>query len=390
MSQDEGRQSSPILVSLIPNLMAGEGHIIPYHQSVSQAVHQLKWQHRIVIPVDSQIKELPINWEPVLCNYDLEKEGNFFDKLLRLQGTWKLSQSIANYLRAKVINQADFSIIFLERFIHLQLFALLIALYLVPTDKLSVWLLYRRDTYKDRTRFVYKLLNYLIKKRLRLNRLKLLTDSELLGKGLFHYFQEPVKIVPIPHTDINHCAKIISRDSQIVCWWPGFPREEKGLEIIKNLVNKPGDYATNITIVCAKCSQLNPTENGVNLKLIKNHLTREEYQNWLQLSTIILLPYNAPAYQARTSGIFTESIMAGKIPLVTHDTWMAHELFKYNLAELVIDWHKPKKVFELIENLANDDEIRAKLQAMKQSYEKFHSIGSYAGIIETLYREMTC
>ena len=387
MSQDEGRQLSPIFVSLIPNLMEGEGHIIPYHQAVSKALYQLGWRHRIVVPVDSNLETLTLEWDEFLNNYDLEKEGDLINKFLRLQETWKLGQSIANYLKSKVLNQTQESILFFERFIHLQLLALLIALYLVPREQLSVWLLYRRDTHKDKTRSIYKLLNYLIKRRLKPKRFKLLTDSDLLSQKLSHYFQETVQVMPIPHTEVDYHSIDIAENSQILCWWPGSPREEKGLEIIKNLIETLSGCSKNITLIYSEDSQFDSLKNVVNVKLIKNHLTREEYHHWLKVSHIILLPYNSTAYQARTSGIFTESIMAGKIPLVTNHTWMAHELVKYNLEELVIDWQDPQKVFELIENLVKNDRTRDKIKLMQQSYEQFHCVDNYAYVLKTLYQE---
>ena len=73
MSQDESKEGLPIFVSLIPNLMGGQGHIIPYHQAVSQAVNKLGWNHKIAVPCDSKVKDLPLGWDEVLSNYDLEK-----------------------------------------------------------------------------------------------------------------------------------------------------------------------------------------------------------------------------------------------------------------------------------------------------------------------------
>ncbi len=388
MSQDEGTPLSPIFVSLIPDLMEGEGHMIPYHQAVSKAVYKLGWKHNIVVPIDNKVNNLPFGWDEYLSNYDLEKEGNLVNKFLRLNGSWKLAKSIANYLNNKVINQSESSIIFLERFIHLQLLALFIALLLVPTDNLSVWLLYRRDTHKDKTRLIYKLLNSLIKRRLKPGKFKLLTDSDLLSNSLSSYFETSVIVMPIPHTDITHCNINYQDTSSILCWWAGSPREEKGWEIIKKLVNYSGENINNIQLVCAETSQLKSVNNGVDLKLIKNYVTREEYYHWFGLSQIILLPYNYPAYEGRTSGIFTECIMAGKTPLVTHNTWMAYELLKYNLAELVIDWQEPQRVFEIITKVVKSDIIQYKIKRMQQSYEQFHSVDNYSCVMKQIYQEM--
>ncbi|WP_107670937.1 hypothetical protein [Cyanothece sp. BG0011] len=388
MTQDEGKRLSPIFVSLIPNLMEGEGHILPYHQAVNKAVNQLGWEHKIAVPVDNNVNKLPSGWDEGLSNDDLEKEGNIVDKFLRIKGTWKLAQSIKNYLENKVINQSELSVIFLERFIHLQLFALYLALLWVPTDNLSVWLLYRRDTHKDKTRFIYKFLNRLIKQQLQPEKFKLLTDSDLLGQSLSSYFEESFMVMPIPHTDISHCNINSLDSSHILCWWPGFPREEKGLNIIKNLVNYSGENTQNINLVCAEKTQLKSVENGVNLKLIDNHLNREQYYHWFGLSQIILLPYSFPAYEGRTSGIFTECVMAGKTPLVTKDTWMAYELNKHNLPELIIDWQDPVEVFDTIIKVVKSDMIQDKIKKMQRSYEQFHSVDNYACVMNKVYQEM--
>ena len=388
MSQDEGKQLSPIFVSLIPNLMEGEGHIIPYHQAVSKAVNKLGWQHKVIVPIDNKVDNLPIGWDEGLSNNNLEKEGNSIIKLFRINESIELAQTITNYLKQEVVNNSNYSIIFLERFIHLQLFALYLALLWVPTDNLSVWLLYRLDTHKDNTRWIYKLLNFLIKKRVKSGRLKLLTDSDRLSKSLSNYFQTSVTVMPIPHTDISNCS-IKSQDiSQIICWWPGSPREEKGWKIIKKLAHYSGANTKNICLVCAETSQVTAVNNGVELTLVKNYLNREEYYHWLGASQIILLPYNYPAYEGRTSGIFTESIMAGKTPLVTKNTWMASELLKHNLGELVINWESAKQVFDIIRKVVKSDTVQDKIKKMQQSYQQFHSLDNYACVMKKSYSEM--
>lgn len=388
MIENQEKYSAPILVSLIPNLMEGRGHIVPYHQAVSKAVSKLGWKHLAAIPSQSKVGYLLAEWDSCLSNFDLEQEGNFWQKVLRLTGVFYLGTTTAKYLRNNVIYQSELSIVFLERFIHLQLFALIIALWLVPTKNLSVWLLYRRDTHKDRTRLVYKFLNYLIKKSLPAGNLKLLTDSDLLSQSLSDYFQEPVTVMPIPHTEIkvDNC-EIKDKFSEILCWWPGFPREEKGWNVIKQLVDSELKNSDKICLVAASNSNLEVTEGGVKLRLIQNKLTREEYNYWLNVSDVILLPYDCQAYKERTSGIFTESIIAGKIPLVTDKTWMAYELLKYDLGELIINWEIPEKVFISIINIIRYSDIRNKIKAMQNSYLDFHCLNSYAEVMQKIINQ---
>ena len=100
-------------------------------------------------------------------------------------------------------------------------------------------------------------------------------------------------------------------------------------------------------------------------------------------SDIILLPYAPSSYRFRTSGIFVEAITMGKIALTTKNTWMAYELEKYDLKELIIDWDAPTIVQKLEEIYLNKS-IREKLKFMTNEYCKFHNIETFAKKLKSL------
>ncbi|WP_236141855.1 hypothetical protein [Nostoc sp. CMAA1605] len=379
-------EQSPILISLIPNLMGGEGHIIPYHTSVSKAAKILGWQHLVILPPDLKFSNLPANWYACLSSENLEAKIHPFIRILKFIDILKFSLSIAKKLRQYVLITPRPSIIFLERFIHVQLLALLIAIYLIPTNNLSVWLLYRRDIHKDKTAWIYKSLNQAIKLKLNPGKFKILTDSEILANSISNYFQDSVNVMPIPHTEFIDIEDTRNQDDEIVCWWAGTPRLEKGWEIVKSLVNCTTDGADKICVVAAQSSQLISNTGGVRINLIADSLSNLEYLEWLKKSDIMLLPYDANAYKERTSGIFTECIMAGKIPVVTAGTWMAKELSKYQAQELIIDdWSQPKMITNKILQFANSVELKAKITEIQKSYRKFHTVESYAVEIKKLF-----
>jgi hypothetical protein len=381
---DTSEKSEPLLICLIPNLVGGEGHIIPYHQSVGQATKHLGWEHQVAVARDPTIKNLPDRWSFSFNNYDLESESNIIKKIFRIKSAFDLGIDIANYLREDVIARSRFKIIFLERFIHLQLLSLLIALLLIPKKEFVVWLLYRRDVHKDRTRFIYKLLNHLIKKLLGSDRFKLLTDSELLSHSLSSYFNQPVIVMPIPHTDFICCDRSTEKVAEIVCWWPGPPRLEKGWETIKALGNVQFDKNALFCLVAAESSELVPKSGGIKIQRVKNNLTRLEYSQYLNICDFILLPYNSDAYRERTSGIFTECIIAGKIPVVTSNTWMAKELYNYGLESLILDWEEPEIVWNKILEISQDLIIKKQIDQMQSDYRKFHGIEKYAAKMQQL------
>ncbi len=383
---NQKKARSPLFVSLIPNLMGGEGHIIPYHEAVSQAAKKLNWDYQAIMPTHPGDQNLPSDWKACLLDTDLEAEGNGIDKLLRIKEAYALGNSIANYFREHPSLDRP-TIIFLERFIHLQLFALTIALYLIPKNNLQVWLLYRRDVHQDKTRFIHKFLHQIIHKLLPQNQLRFLTDSEFLANSLSNYFQEKITVMPIPHTEIHCPEKVINPDNPIYCWWPGSPRLEKGWDTLKAMTQAKIPSGNKICLIAAESANFTETEGGIKIKPVKNNLTRDEYTAWLCLSDIILLPYDADAYKERTSGIFTECIIAGKIPLVTPNTWMAEELKNYQLEALIINWQDPQIVCNTILDVAANPDIKTQILAMQKDFKQFHNLSTYAETMQQIFLE---
>ncbi|MDY7016453.1 MAG: glycosyltransferase family 1 protein, partial [Cyanobacteriota bacterium] len=187
------------------------------------------------------------------------------------------------------------------------------------------------------------------------------------------------------HTQILHRDRFPYPASELLCWWSGPPREEKGWKVIKSLVETPSHLCENICILAAQSSQFIPTRRGVKIQLVEDSLSREEYVKWMNTCNFVLIPYNSEAYRERTSGIFTECIIAGKIPLVTPDTWMARELSKYELQALVLNWENPIAVFQAIADLPKNTEIASKLAQMQNNYNQYHSLGNYARTLDAVW-----
>jgi hypothetical protein len=262
--------------------------------------------------------------------------------------------------------------------------ALWLATLLIPPENLAVWILYRRDTHNHKTRIIYKLINKLIKNRVSSQNFRLLSDSKLLSKSLSNYFEEQVTVMPIPHTEsINNQIDNHNND-YILCWWAGPPREEKGWQVIRNLVNYQSAEAEKFCVVAAKSSLLKSVKGGVQVNLIEDNINRCQYLQWLAKSDFILLPYDPEAYKERTSGIFTEAIIAGKIMVVSPHSWMAQELVKYNLENLVWDWHNLANIFQHLQKILNDQKTKEKIKVMQKDYLLFHNINNYALFMKNL------
>ncbi len=82
------------------------------------------------------------------------------------------------------------------------------------------------------------------------------------------------------------------------------------------------------------------------MQIIEGPLTSEQYRQLILKSDVILLPYDAREYQARSSGIFIEALVAGVPCIAPQGTWMQdvmqgcdHLLFqKYSEIPRIVYW----------------------------------------------------
>ena len=386
MNNDHENNGVPVLVSIVPDLVEGTGHVYDYHQSVGKAANLIGYKHLVATAPDAIVKTLPTNWNACLNSDKLEWEIPTILKVFRVKSIYDWAICLTTYLRQDTISNSDHVVLFLERFVVSHLLAIILTLILIPRNNLSVWLLYRRDVHNQKNRSIYKILNILIKSILPAKKFQLITDSELLSKSLCNYFDMSVNVLPIPHTEIIDNNDNLSKPTnKIICWWVGSPREEKGLNIIKSLASEVCKSANQIHLLMAKSSRIGAVSGGVTIELIQDTLTRLEYLQWLSNCDICLMPYNTFDYRERTSGVFVECVIAGKIPLVTSNTWMASELSKYKLEELIINWEYPNIVMEKIIKYNQDSHIREKLELMQRQYKSLHSLQGYANKMQMIF-----
>ncbi len=377
--------TAPTLISLIPFLWGRKGHMYGYHLSVGRSARILGWKHRAAIATADTFSDLPEDWKACLDTDSLEAPG--IRKILVLPlffAVYRFARSISRYLADLELIDTSTKILFLERVNPYQLLAVTLSVSFVPRKNILVWLLYRhRPDANNRHKYIYRYLNRAISNRLG-KQFQLLTDSELLKVSLSQFFNLPVTVMPVPHTLINPPEPHPIRPSEVICWWAGPPREAKGWQIIRNLLTVVTPAANSIQLVAAKSSNLTTKTGGMKLELVDDALSPAEYAKWLFKTDIILLPYDAYFYREETSGIFIEAIVAGKFPLVSDNTWMSFELRKYELQELIVDWHKPE-LLSFIAGIQKRDDLRGKIDSMRDNYSQYHNETAYAKYMMELY-----
>ncbi|NGX28421.1 MAG: hypothetical protein K940chlam1_00600 [Candidatus Anoxychlamydiales bacterium] len=369
------------IYSLIPCLYDLTGHHFSYHLAFGEALKKNKWTHLKIIPKTCQIVDLPRDWKRALILHEGSKNKNLWNNFIKpflnffpfLKLFWKIKKK--NQLK---------NVFFLEYFTLAHLFALYLAVFFTR-PKCCLWLLYRTDL--DQIIFkgkIHKILHKLLIKILGKKNLTFFTDSELLSFQLEKFFEAIFFILPIPHTKICSAKKLEKAKKDIICWWPGGSiREEKGLKAIID-ISKQISSKRNISLMVAKAAKAFLFQSG-NIEYVNTDLKSEEYNSLLFKSDIILLPYLSEVYRYRTSGIFVEAIVAQKIVLTTSNTWMAHELKKFNLEELIINWDDLRVLDRCIE-IYNSESIKNKLHKMSGHYRSYHSVENYAGVLKEVIK----
>ena len=376
------------------------GHAVIYNQTVGASVRLLGWEHRAFLVRRKEREPLPAGWDEGLPDIQFVTPPDWFPGARRFTlpnpiHVARAAQSIARYLRGLSAAEQRRLIVFLEFFKVWHLIALTLALWIIPRADMAVILLYRMDIHKQASRGIYRFLNEVIRRLMGTGRFMLLTDSALLAKSLTALFRRPVWTMPIPHaetaatadstpaqvTDAAGCA------GKAVCWWPGRPAAEKGVDTMRRIAQMGGESAAQLCVAIAASAGIRETPGGCRIVRLDNHLERDTYSAWLHATDLILLPYSPEAYAERTSGIFVEAITAGKPALVTDGTWMAYELTRCGLGGLVIDWESPNVLSEIL-RVARDAQIKERLARMQAEYQRYHSQIQYAKTLRELC-EMT-
>jgi hypothetical protein len=378
------------------------GHHYIYAQAVGRSANILGWNHLAAISKSNKYSDMiiPDNWT---CCLDCRNvftafigRKYFFSKITKLFfdnpiASYKLGTSIATYLDEVIQKYPTGKIVLLvDSFLSVELVAIIVSLLKISEkNRICLWFVYRYEISKKRIH-IYRLLNQIIEQIFPVSQIRLLTDSRTLAEYWSSHFKRHFSVLPIPHTlePIDHgnqgfFEKIRKNKSEILAWWPGGPRAGKGLAILQNLASTVYDIPPSVCIIAAQSSNLQHVTGGVRIELVDDVLSREDYIELLHIVDVILLPYSPKAYRLQTSGIFTESVCAGKVPFVTEGTWMSSELRVYGLETLILDWEAPN-LFSLVREITNSSVIQGKLGKLREHYINYHSEYGYAQAIKAL------
>jgi hypothetical protein len=331
------------------------GHPYSYHLCCMKALEALGGQYFAYVHQDCQISPLPSNWTPWFPSTD--QKSNF-------------KKRVNNFVRQAA---GPHRVFFIETFFRKEFKAFCKAIFLNAKSSDKVWILFRDDhILKHRKdRLAVKMWMWVLKKRFK-NSLSLFTDSELIAEYLTSALKLPFQILPIPNVDCHIQPFAPSFSNNLL--FLGEPRAEKGASLIKQLACSKDPMAASFNLTCSEALAL---PNGrLNIHFHDKVLSTEAYFQTLQKADIMLMPYDAHRYQRRSSGILIESIFMGKIPIVTAGSFLAYQLQKADLNELVVDFTRPD-FFSHLHQLILRPELYEKLNRLQADFTKKHCQESF-------------
>ena len=372
-----------LLISFLFTLDTERGHVYEYNKTVGDAARLAGWEARAAVRAAARIADLPPGWELCLGSPVSQPTAGAPGRLVK---GWQLLASLVSYLRRQSGERRP-TILFLEWFEAAHLLPFTLALARVGRRQLfHIWLVHRLEVGQTGPSWAN---DFLIRWIMALvgGQVVHFSDSEILVSEMARAGRKAY-LLPIPHTAhfAARGARIVDQPGQVIAWLPGEAIPEKGVETVRKLAAQVCPAAAMIQIVASQSSRLMVRPGACQIRLLPDVLPRNDYIAWMQRADLILLPYDPVLFRARTSGIFVEAIAAGKPPVVTDGTWMAHELRQHGLEALILDWDSPTILADLL-RVARDPEVAAKLARMQAAYAEYHSVPGYARVIQRVFEE---
>ncbi len=359
-------------LSLIPELKVESGHHYPYHRKLKEAIEHLDGSFTAYVNQKCTIHSLGKEWKKW---FRRKKEPKF---VLRY-----IFRLFVDYSKIFLHEEKKYSkrIFFLESFASGDLIAFVFASLFFAKKKDDVWILFRFERGKKEMALQSFLMK--IAKKILKEKWNLFCDSDLLGQHLEKQFHQKLHLLMHYLSPFESLSKNdnLEQKERLACAWMGGPRLEKGLFAIKKLMTLQDPIAERFTLIYPEKAPLPSSHEQLLIHQTKENLEWGEYLKVFERCDVILLPYDSISYLRRSSGIFIETIIGGKIPLVRKDTWLAFRLKEFNLDELIVDWENPRfftHLYELIQN----PEVSVKIKKMQQSYKEYHSFSSFTQTIK--------
>lgn len=233
-----------------------------------------------------------------------------------------------------------------------------------------------------------------------------MTDSELLKQEYEGLLRQEVAVCPIPlfpFSDENAPdAPRELKDGALTVAYLGGARYNKGFDLFAQMFSllrsdseansrlrflvqidmHPQPKADEDAVLEASRRLKSFLSQSKNLEIIEGNVSMRDYYGMLGRSDIVVLPYRDEAYKSATANILVEAVLFGKVPVVSSNTWMAHELSKCGLGSLIFSRENAQDLSSKVKMVSSDfAAYRGKVMSVQGHWQQFHSAGRLADMI---------
>jgi glycosyltransferase involved in cell wall biosynthesis len=387
-----------VLCMIEPRMTSYSGHLYNYASSLKKICEKKNLIFKILVSKECDPKICKeLNASVVFENNPNQKYfKNIFSKFFI--STFIFNNHLYQGLK-KIYNETNQKwILFMGTTQYIDLFAIFIFnLFVKQKPKIILTLrmsIYRYDIKRwSITVLLYKIGFFLL---FMINKISkniyFITDSEMLKTEYEKISFFKIHVLPIPHTLNNHSSteliNNVNKTINIVSLGPA--RSQKGFSFISDLVYKfvtENQFSKlNFILQCNNTNLENSIEksllrlkklNNQNINFLTSDLSESDYFSLLENADIILLPYNSKFYHVQTSGIFTEALSAGKIVIVSDNTWMSFQLNKFNSGLVFKENDFDSFYLKFTEALNNYDTLNKQSKNTRIIWNKYHNADNF-------------
>lgn len=189
----------------------------------------------------------------------------------------------------------------------------------------------------------------------------------------------PFMANPLPASKDTPVTK--RSNNQFTVLFPCALREEKGSEIVKEFSRF---ISTDNSDIAMLSRPLVDVEENVEKGLcyISEDLNDEAYRSLLLNSDVIVIPYLAPQFTYRTSGIIVDAMLAGKPVITIEGTWLSDIVKRYKFG-LPIKYFSPFSLMSAINTIRQNHRFFG--PNAKSSFEKYNEQNSWANLVDEMF-----
>ncbi len=239
------------------------------------------------------------------------------------------------------------------------------------------------------------------------DRVILSATNERFSSNFESVFGVPLSVAPHPSPTFSDVetesllgGKLNSdepkRKTKLSIVFPGGLHKAKGFDITASLVSRLLDDIPDrfdITVraqavhdASAEMKNLAAKVAATGCALSQGHLSHEQFVDLLKGSDIIVLPYRAPDFSERTSGLIVDALYLGKPVIVLENTWLSDFVERYHNG-VIVKGEDYSFFKDAIDNLVdNFDSLVFRVQKARNDYFRDNSWGKFLDSV-TNYRD---